>query len=265
MAYISNGTISIFKGTAPTGISASLTTGGSIPAATYNYVVAAVFSGVGESLPSAAANATVVDTTNDAVYLAWTAVTGASSYKIYRKASGSPTYTEFLTSATNSVLDTNQVRTAGSPQVSDTVGNKVLGSGTSFLTGVTVGNSFKVRGDSVIYQVASITSDTLLSLSVLYGGTAVVGLQYQISNYYTPNLNLAEIDMYTADWPHWLTTEVIRRLDQKFTNGLTISPAASSTPTVNGSMQFELTSNTSLKVKVKGTDGVVRSATLTLA
>lgn len=264
MAYISNGTISIYKGTAPIGLSASLTTGGTIPLATYNYKLAAVFPS-GESLPSAAVNAVVANSTNDAVYLTWTAVTGATSYRIYRKASTDANYTEYLTSATNSLLDTNQVRSSGSPQVSDTVSNKVVGSGTTFLTGVTVGNSFKVRSDSVIYQVAAITSDTLLSLSVNYEGSAVTGGQYQISNYYTPNLNLAEIDMYTADWPHWLTTEVIRRLDQKFTNGLTISPAASSTPTVNGTMQFELTSNTSLKVKVKGADGVVRSTTLTLA
>ena len=42
-------------------------------------------------------------------------------------------------------------------------------------------------------------------------------------------------------------------------------PAASVTPGSNGEMTFELTSNTSLTVKVKGSDGVVRSAVLTLA
>lgn len=42
-------------------------------------------------------------------------------------------------------------------------------------------------------------------------------------------------------------------------------PASSATPANNGDMVFELTSNTSLKVKVKGSDGTVRSATLTLS
>ena len=42
-------------------------------------------------------------------------------------------------------------------------------------------------------------------------------------------------------------------------------PLTSATPPSNGDMMFELTSNTQLKVKVKGSDGVVRSATLTLA
>ena len=46
---------------------------------------------------------------------------------------------------------------------------------------------------------------------------------------------------------------------------LVLRPAASVTPANNGDMMFQLTSDTSLVVKVKGSDGVVRSATLTLA
>lgn len=38
-----------------------------------------------------------------------------------------------------------------------------------------------------------------------------------------------------------------------------------STPTVNSSMSFELTSNTNLRFKVRGTDGVLRSGNITLA
>jgi hypothetical protein len=39
----------------------------------------------------------------------------------------------------------------------------------------------------------------------------------------------------------------------------------STTPSFNQNMVFELTSNTTLTIKVRGTDGTVRSATLTLA
>lgn len=46
---------------------------------------------------------------------------------------------------------------------------------------------------------------------------------------------------------------------------LIVKPQASVTPNGIGEMVFQLTSNTSLVVKVKGSDGVVRSATLTLA
>ena len=42
-------------------------------------------------------------------------------------------------------------------------------------------------------------------------------------------------------------------------------PAASATPAANGDLTFEATSNTSLTVKFKGSDGTVRSAVLTLA
>lgn len=50
-----------------------------------------------------------------------------------------------------------------------------------------------------------------------------------------------------------------------YSRNVTLTPPASVTPLVNGEMMFELTSNTQLKVKVKGSDGVVRSASLTLA
>ena len=45
----------------------------------------------------------------------------------------------------------------------------------------------------------------------------------------------------------------------------TTAVRSSNAPTINSTMVFELTSNTSLTIKVKGTDGTVRSAVLTLA
>ncbi|MEG2749532.1 MAG: hypothetical protein RR939_08970 [Acinetobacter sp.] len=50
-----------------------------------------------------------------------------------------------------------------------------------------------------------------------------------------------------------------------FKGPLTLKPSTSVTPSNNGDMTFELTSDTQLKIKVRGSDGVVRSATLTLA
>jgi hypothetical protein len=44
-----------------------------------------------------------------------------------------------------------------------------------------------------------------------------------------------------------------------------IQPQASVTPNGIGDMVFQLTNDTTLVVKVKGSDGTVRSATLTLA
>jgi hypothetical protein len=44
-----------------------------------------------------------------------------------------------------------------------------------------------------------------------------------------------------------------------------IKPKTTAAPLGVGDMCFELTSNTELKVKVKGSDGTVRSVSLTLA
>ncbi len=48
-------------------------------------------------------------------------------------------------------------------------------------------------------------------------------------------------------------------------SALVIEPTASATPTQPGNMVFQLTSNSSLVIKVMGSDGVIRSNTLTLA
>ena len=65
--------------------------------------------------------------------------------------------------------------------------------------------------------------------------------------------------------------------DQVSTNGMlgrmafqspeqvVIEPQASAAPTRPGDMVFQLTNNTTLVVKVMGSDGTVRSSTLTLA
>lgn len=50
-----------------------------------------------------------------------------------------------------------------------------------------------------------------------------------------------------------------------YSQNIVLKPPASVTPANNGEMTFELTSNTQLKIKVKGSDGVVRSTSLTLA
>lgn len=47
--------------------------------------------------------------------------------------------------------------------------------------------------------------------------------------------------------------------------GITIRPLSSATPINNGDVVFELTNDNTLKIKAKGSDGTVRSATLTLS
>ena len=49
------------------------------------------------------------------------------------------------------------------------------------------------------------------------------------------------------------------------TGQIMMKPPASATPAANGQMTFEATSNTEIKVKLKGSDGTVRSASLALS
>ena len=61
----------------------------------------------------------------------------------------------------------------------------------------------------------------------------------------------------------WQNNIKVMSMDQ--VGNLAISPKTTANPTNNGDLVFELTSNTQLKIKLKGSDGVVRSVALTLA
>jgi hypothetical protein len=93
------------------------TTGGTLAAATYYYKVTAL-NAVGETTGSSEANVTTTGSTSS-VALAWAAVAGASSYRIYRgtSASGENVY---YTSSVNSFTDTNATSTSGSVPGSNT-------------------------------------------------------------------------------------------------------------------------------------------------
>ena len=62
---------------------------------------------------------------------------------------------------------------------------------------------------------------------------------------------------YAFDGSSWVS-------ELQFGN-LSLFPGALVTPTVNGQVTFELTSDTTLTVKVRGSDGTVRSGTIALS
>ena len=51
----------------------------------------------------------------------------------------------------------------------------VTGTNTLWLANVTAGDSFTVAGDAVMYDVASVDSDTQITLSVAYAGATASG------------------------------------------------------------------------------------------
>lgn len=103
--------------------------------------------------------------------------------------------------------------TAYSVSVTNASASVVGHSSCKFLTNSSPGNGFKVKGDPVVYTIASVTDDTHLVLSAPYQGATAVDQQYQITRDYTPNFGLAEICAGDQDWHIHLTQEVIRKLD----------------------------------------------------
>ena len=66
----------------------------------------------------------------------------------------------------------------------------VTGNGTEWLTRVEVDDLFNILGSSAVYGVASIESDTSLTLDRVYTGSAEVGVDYTITRDFTPRHNL---------------------------------------------------------------------------
>ena len=93
-------------------------TGGTLAAATYYYKVTAL-NAAGETVGSLEANVTTTGTTSS-VSLAWGAVTGATSYKVYR-GTAAGLESVFYTTTTNSHTDTGATSAAGTvPTVNTT-------------------------------------------------------------------------------------------------------------------------------------------------
>lgn len=132
------------------------------------------------------------------------------------------------------------------------------------LRGFTVSDSafaaknFKVDGNGNI-QITGVSSQVELGSKTVAGNALVDFNASGNGNDY--DVRLIAAGGTTANGRGGLTAV----LDSFYVGGrLTFQPAASATPANPGDLTFELTSNSSLKIKVKGQDGVVRSATLPL-
>lgn len=89
------------------------TTGGTLAAGTYYYKVSAVDNS-GETLPSNELSVTTTGTTSSNT-LSWSAVSGATSYKVYRGTATNAENVFYTPGNVTSYVDTNAASTAGSP------------------------------------------------------------------------------------------------------------------------------------------------------
>jgi len=100
----------------------------------------------------------------------------------------------------------------------------VTGTNTLWLANVTAGDSFTIAGDGVMYDVASVDSDTQITLSVAYAGVTASGVVYAIGTGFTVPDNFPEMsqgDIETAT----IFTRAMRKIQGKFT-GIAINTTA---------------------------------------
>ena len=92
----------------------------------------------------------------------------------------------------------------------------VTGSNTLWLANVSAGDSFTVAGDGVMSDVASVDSDTQVTLSVNYAGTTASGVVYAIGTGFTvpdsfPEMSQGDIETAT------IFTRAMRKIQGRFT------------------------------------------------
>ena len=109
--------------------------------------------------------------------------------------------------------------------------NIITGTNTSWIGNVLIGNSFKVKGESSIYNIASVDSDTQLTLTAPYEGETATNVAYLITRDFTPNFGLYEISAGDVDWTYNLTQGTIRKIDSLLwdLNGQTVTEYATIT------------------------------------
>ncbi len=119
----------------------------------------------------------------------------------------------------------------------------VVGTGTLWAANVEAADLFKMKNESVIYQVGTVTDDTHISLSTLYNGTTRSGEQYQVTRDFTPNLKLPEVSPGDIDWPDNVT-KALRKIDGRIVQTIMsgeVAPVLSGETGTKGIMRFSST------------------------
>ena len=120
----------------------------------------------------------------------------------------------------------------------------VTGTNTLWLANVTAGDSFTIASSGVVYDVASVDSDTQITLSVAYAGATASGAVYAIGTGFTVPDNFPEMsqgDIETAT----IFTRAMRKIQGKFSSILAGGANANFTamPQVGGDPIVESGSN----------------------
>ena len=210
------------------------------------------------TIESAIANApntfTDINVSGLSTFAGITTVTGVSLFSRQLSVSGVSTFAGITTNT--STLFVNQLSVAGVSTFNNNIvvtGISSVGIGTTNLT-----ERLSILGRTQILQ------DSLSSSRLVFRATPGNSYRWNLDN---DSGNLFRI--FREDDATSANGAVVMQLDPfggaLITGVTTVGLAATSTPPNNSQMSFELTSNTNLRIKVRGTDGVLRSANITLA
>ena len=138
-----------------------------------------------------------------------------------------------------------------------------------YMVGQTTDTVYQYTVPSIDIQLTGPTSVAALDVQqdlTVYGNTTGSfrsnGFRENISGQYYNLVSQADIGTASNEIP---LNQYLGEMAYMNAESVVIQPQASVTPNGIGDMVFQLTSDTSLVVKVKGSDGTVRSVTLTLA
>jgi len=154
--------------------------------------------------------------------------------------------------------------------------NSVIGIDASSANGIGIGTGFGGAVNPTFTTAAIGDSSTAPKGIEITGAKSVAGIEITAT---TPASYVSGGTKTLAGFFDVSTAPVGLRLDGTYANDIISSPnfkvtatgniiakpAPTATPANNGEMTFELTSNTQLRIRVKGSDGTVRSASLTLS
>src|SRR3990167_1750154 len=167
---------------APTGLSTQTATGGSLAADTYYYIITALNAN-GETIGSSEASQVIDGVTETAVTLTWNELTGATSYRIYGRATGAQdayfTVTESLDDDDDSTVtstDTGTAGTAGTVPTSNSTGGSATFAGTITANGVLTSTGVIDFGSATSFEIPS-------SATPVVDGTGEVALDTTITGH----------------------------------------------------------------------------------
>ena len=136
----------------------------------------------------------------------------------------------------------------------------VIGHGTAFLANVSIADFFKVSGINTIYVVATVDTDTEITLTSTWAGSTLTNQEYQIATDWTTNYNFGEIWAGDKDWPYWLTNS-LRQIDQRLKDLSDRIETKATTTTTSTSSTSSTASTTSTTSSTMSTTSSTMSTT----